>query len=83
MPEDQPTFIGLTNTLLAPVVFLAPILGGRLADAGFEALFALMIVCGFAGGALLFAWGERAASVAGCANQRQAQAVGARFRNGC
>ena len=30
VPEDQPTFIGLTNTLLAPVVFLAPIFG-RLA----------------------------------------------------
>ncbi len=56
VPEDQPTFIGLTNTLLAPVVFLAPIFGGWLADVGFETLFALMIVCGFAGGALLFTW---------------------------
>ena len=56
VPEDQPTFIGLTNTLLAPVVFLAPIFGGWLADVGFETLFTLMIVCGFAGGALLFTW---------------------------
>ncbi|MCY3799297.1 MAG: MFS transporter [Chloroflexi bacterium] len=56
VPEDQPTFIGLTNTLLAPVVFLAPIFGGWLADVGFEALFTLMIVCGFAGGLLLFTW---------------------------
>ncbi len=56
VPEDQPTFIGLTNTLLAPVVFLAPILGGWLADFGFEALFILMAGCGLAGGMLLFAW---------------------------
>ncbi len=56
VPEDQPTFIGLTNTLLAPVVFLAPILGGWLADFGFETLFAIMLICGLAGGALLFAW---------------------------
>ena len=55
-PEDQPTFIGLTNTLLAPVVFLAPILGGWLADFGFETLFILMAVCGLAGGMLLFTW---------------------------
>ena len=55
-PEDQPTFIGLTNTLLAPVVFLAPIFGGWLADTGFETLFTLMIVCGLAGGILLFTW---------------------------
>ena len=56
VPEDQPTFIGLTNTLLAPVVFLAPILGGWLADFGFEALFAIMTVCGAVGGLLLLAW---------------------------
>lgn len=55
-PEDQPTFIGLTNTLLAPVVFLAPIFGGWLADFGFEALFMLMAICGLAGGLLLFTW---------------------------
>ncbi len=56
VPEDQPTFIGLTNTLLAPVVFLAPILGGWLADFGFEPLFALMLVCGALGGLLLHFW---------------------------
>ena len=56
VPEDQPTFIGLTNTLLAPVVFLAPIFGGWLADFGFETLFILMAGCGLAGGFLLFAW---------------------------
>lgn len=56
VPEDQPTFIGLTNTLLAPVVFLAPILGGWLADIGFESLFALMAICGACGGLLLLLW---------------------------
>ncbi len=55
-PEDQPTFIGFTNTLLAPVVFLAPILGGWLADFGFDALFILMAICGLVGGVLLFTW---------------------------
>lgn len=56
VPEDQPTFIGLTNTLLAPVVFLAPIFGGWLADAGFDALFTLMIACGGVGSLMLLAW---------------------------
>ena len=56
LPEDQPTFIGLTNTLLAPVVFLAPILGGWVADIGFDQLFALMLACGVAGGLLLQFW---------------------------
>jgi len=56
VPEDQPTFIGLTNTLLAPVVFLAPILGGWLAGYGFGALFALMMICGAFGGLLLLLW---------------------------
>ncbi len=31
-PEDRPTYIGLTNTLLAPVLTLAPLLGGWLSD---------------------------------------------------
>ena len=56
VPEDQPTFIGLTNTLLAPVVFLAPIFGGWLADVGYDTLFTLMIACGLLGGILLFSW---------------------------
>lgn len=39
-PSDRPTYIGLTNTLLAPVLTLAPILGGWLAGAlGFAPLF--------------------------------------------
>lgn len=39
-PEDRPTYIGLTNTLLAPVLTLAPILGGWLAGTlGYAPLF--------------------------------------------
>ena len=56
LPEDQPTFIGLTNTLLAPVVFLAPIIGGWAAGIGFDLLFEMMIACGLLGGALLLLW---------------------------
>lgn len=56
-PPDQPTFIGLTNTLLAPVIFLAPIFGGWLATRyDFEYLFAASLLCGIAGGILLLVW---------------------------
>jgi MFS family permease len=38
--EDRAAYIGLANTLIAPVTFLAPILGGWLADnAGYPATF--------------------------------------------
>ena len=56
LPEDQPTYIGLTNTLLAPVVFLAPIIGGWAAGISYQTLFALMMVCGLIGGLLLLIW---------------------------
>ncbi|MCY4071722.1 MAG: MFS transporter [Chloroflexi bacterium] len=57
VPEDQPTFIGLTNTLLAPVTFFAPILGGWVAtNFGYSSLFNLTLLCGVAGGALLALW---------------------------
>ena len=56
LPEDQPTYIGLTNTLLAPVVFLAPIIGGWAADIGFQTLFEMMMVAGLVGGLLLLVW---------------------------
>jgi MFS family permease len=55
--EDRPTYIGLTNTLMAPVVALAPILGGWLASLfGFPAMFALAAVCAAVGAALLASW---------------------------
>ncbi|RME59248.1 MAG: MFS transporter, partial [Caldilineae bacterium] len=56
-PEDRPTYIGLTNTLLAPVLILAPILGGWLATAlGFQALFTVAALVGGAGALLLALW---------------------------
>ncbi len=56
-PQDQPTFIGLTNTILAPVTFLAPILGGWMVTSfGFQMLFGASLVCGLIGGLLLWGW---------------------------
>lgn len=57
VPQDQPTFIGLTNTFLAPVVFLAPIFGGWVATSfDFQSLFGLTFVFGLVGGTLLAIW---------------------------
>src|SRR5207237_8343801 len=40
--EAQPTYLGLGNTLLAPIAFVAPLAAGLPADAaGFSAVFAL------------------------------------------
>jgi MFS family permease len=51
--EERPTYIGLTNTLLAPCRTLAPILGGMLATAiGFPGLFGIAAALSV-GGALL------------------------------
>lgn len=56
-PAEQPTFIGLTNTLIAPFTFAGPILAGWLAEAyRIDALFVASLVCGLIGGALLFWW---------------------------
>ncbi|HMO59535.1 MAG TPA: MFS transporter [Roseiflexaceae bacterium] len=42
---DRPTYIGLTNTILAPVTTLAPLLGGWLAAvAGFSPMFIIATV---------------------------------------
>jgi MFS family permease len=55
--EDRPTFIGLTNTLLAPLFALAPILGGFLASVfGYQVLFAGAFVCVVSGVLLLTFW---------------------------
>ena len=44
-PEDRPTYIGLTNTLLAPVLILSPIIGGWLATvAGYNGLFIATLI---------------------------------------
>lgn len=56
-PEDRPTYIGLTNTLLALPIVLAPILGGWLATvAGFPALLGAAALLATTGSALLAFW---------------------------
>ena len=41
-PADRPTYVGLASTLVAPAAFVAPLVGGLLADyAGYRAVFAL------------------------------------------
>lgn len=56
-PEDRPTYIGLTNTLLAPTIVLAPILGGWLATvSGFPAMLAVAASVAALGGLLLAVW---------------------------
>ena len=56
-PEDRPTYIGLTNTLLAPVLIIAPLIGGGLATFfGFQELFIVAAVVGAAGALLLALW---------------------------
>ncbi len=57
-PEDRPTYIGLTNTLLAPTLALAPILGGWLATltGGYHNLFLVAAACAGLGALLLILW---------------------------
>lgn len=56
-PEDRPTYIGLTNTLLAPTKTLAPLLGGWLATwAGYQGMFVVALLIATLGGALLALW---------------------------
>ena len=56
-PEERPTYIGLTNTLLAPSMALAPLVGGWLATvAGYRAMFVVALVASGLGAALLALW---------------------------
>ena len=56
-PEDRPTYIGLTNTLLAPVLIVAPLLGGGLATLfGYATLFVVAALVAGAGALLLALW---------------------------
>jgi MFS family permease len=51
---NRPYYIGLSNTLVAPVTLLAPIVGGWLADSvGFEATFLMGAVSALAAAAVL------------------------------
>ncbi|MEA3344741.1 MAG: MFS transporter [Chloroflexota bacterium] len=56
-PEDRPTYIGLTNTLLAPVKALAPVLGGWLATwTSYREMFTVALLIASLGGVLLTLW---------------------------
>lgn len=56
-PEDRPTFIGLTNALLAPLFALAPLLGGWLVTTfGFQVLFICALLAAALGGLSLSLW---------------------------
>ena len=53
--ETRPTYIGLSNTLVAPFTIIAPLLGGWIADmAGFQATFMVSAVGGLVVAGLLF-----------------------------
>jgi MFS family permease len=57
VPEDHPTFIGLTNTLLVPVTFLGPIIAGVIATTvGFQIMFMIATGFGIIGGMLMLFW---------------------------
>jgi predicted MFS family arabinose efflux permease len=52
--NERPAYIGLSNTLVAPATFLAPILGGWLADEfGFSATFIAASIAGWITAAIL------------------------------
>lgn len=56
-PEDRPTYIGLTNTLLAPVLIVAPLIGGGLATFfGYQTLFVVAALVAGTGALLLSVW---------------------------
>jgi MFS family permease len=51
---ERPLYIGLSNTLVAPVTILAPLLGGWLVDAvSYQAMFMLAAIIGLATAAVL------------------------------
>jgi MFS family permease len=49
-PDARPTYVGIGSTLMAPVAFATPLLGGVMADAfGFPIVFVVGLVAGLAG----------------------------------
>lgn len=57
-PADRPTYIGLTNTLLAPTLALAPLLGGWIVTwrGDYSMLFLTAALCAGLGALLLLIW---------------------------
>jgi MFS family permease len=53
--ETRPTYIGLSNTLVAPFTIIAPLIGGWIAEtAGFKATFMVSAIGGLVTALLLF-----------------------------
>jgi MFS family permease len=53
-PDEVPTFTGLASTLVAPAAFIAPLIGGLLADvAGYPFVFGVAACAAMANAALL------------------------------
>lgn len=45
--SEKPTYVGMSNTLIAPATILAPIIGGLLADIfSYESTFVISAICG-------------------------------------
>lgn len=66
--EDRPTYIGLTNTLMAPATALAPLIGAGLATViGYRGMFVAAVVIALVGGVLLGFWVREPRYVAGYA----------------
>ena len=56
-PEDRPTYAGLTNTLLAPILVGAPILGGWLTGAlGYATMFRVSLAVAMVAFCLMLLW---------------------------
>jgi MFS family permease len=56
-PADQPTYIGLTNTIMAPFTFVGPIAAGWIAESfDINLLFVVSLSFGILGAALLLWW---------------------------
>jgi MFS family permease len=56
-PEDRPTYIGLSSTLLAPGRALGPVLGGWLATLiDYRGMFLVALALSLIGGLLLLGW---------------------------
>jgi MFS family permease len=51
--SDRPTYVGMANTLIAPATFLAPLIGGWLADsAGYASTFLFSAIAGLTAAAI-------------------------------
>jgi len=53
-PAERPAYIGVANTMLAPVAMLGPLMAGSLAEAtGYNLLFVTLLLIGLVGLAML------------------------------